>query len=71
MFQGLTDQLFERALSAFGPQFEAISKARAEELTEIKSKIRTSPEEVEAWFDMEIKKVSTINVSDVIDRINK
>jgi len=62
----LTEKLVEGVASAYSSQLAAISRDRKEVLTNIKSKIRTNPDEVEAWFDMEISRVSSIDFSDLL-----
>jgi 3-methyladenine DNA glycosylase AlkD len=62
----LTERLVEGVASAYSSQIEAISKIRADQLAEIKSKIRTNPDEVEAWFDKEIARISKIDLSDLL-----
>ena len=64
-----TERLVEGVASAYSSQIEAISKVRAEQLADIKSKIRTNPDEVEAWFDKEIARIGKIDVSDLFRKI--
>ena len=66
MFDGFVDQLVESALASRKPELEAMAKARAAELESIRSKVRTQPDEVEAWLDREIGKVSSMNISDLV-----
>jgi hypothetical protein len=65
----LTERLVERVTSAYAPQLRTISKTRAEQLGNIKSKIGTNPEEVEARFDKEIARVGAIDVSDILRKL--
>ena len=58
----LTERLVESVTSAYALKLETISKTRAEQLGNIKSKIRTNPEEVEAWFNEEIARLGAIDV---------
>jgi hypothetical protein len=51
------------------PKIEQLSNARVQELTEIKSKIRTSPQEVEQWFDTEIAKIGTMDLSNIFKQL--
>jgi hypothetical protein len=53
------------------PKLEKLAKVRASGLAIIKDKVRTSPEEVEAWFDGEIKKVTNVDAEDLIEKIKK
>jgi len=65
----LTERLVEGVASEYSSQIESISKVRAEKLTGIKSKIRTNPDEVEAWFDKEIARIGEIDLSDLLRNI--
>lgn len=51
------------------PKIENLSNARVQELTEIKSKIRTCPQEVEQWFDSEIAKIGSIDLSNIFKQL--
>lgn len=62
----LTERLVEGVASAYSSQIEAVSKVRVDQLAEIKSKIRTNPDEVEAWFDKEIARIGKIDLSDLL-----
>ncbi len=59
----------QSAASAYMPKLKTIAEERRAELTEIKSKIRTKPEEVEEWFDREILKLGSMNVSDMVSKL--
>jgi len=63
------EKLVESSVSAYMPKLDSIAQERRTELTEIKSKVRRSPEEVEAWFDKEIEKLGNINVSDILSKM--
>jgi len=56
-------------MSGYRPLLKELSKTRVDDLLAVKSKVRTHPEEVEAWFDTEIKKASNIDVSDIMKKI--
>jgi hypothetical protein len=56
-------------MSAYRPRFEEVSKMRVDELVVMKARIRTYPEEVEAWFEKEIAKAGNIDVSDILKKI--
>lgn len=64
-----TEKLLEMAMSGYRPRLEEISKLRVDELAAVKAKVRTHPEEVEAWFDTEITKAGNIDVSDILKKI--
>lgn len=71
--KGMLDKFFEKfletAYSAYKPKLEEMSQMRAKELRQIKEKVRKSPDEVELWFDREIEKVSTVDVSYILDKM--
>jgi hypothetical protein len=52
------------------PKLQNIACTRANELTVMKGKVRTSPVEVEAWFDKEIEKLRNVDLSDLIEKMN-
>ena len=68
----MLDKFFERfietAYSTYKPKLEEMSQIRAKELRVMREKVRTSPEEVELWFDREIEKVCTVDVSHLLDK---
>ena len=63
------EKMLQSAASAYMPQLGSIAESRRQELIEIKSLIRTNPEEVEAWFDKEIEKVGKMDVSDMLGKL--
>ena len=69
MLDKFTEKLMENALSGFRPRLEELSKMRVDELAAVKGKVRTRPEEVEAWFDTEITKASNMDVSNILGKI--
>jgi hypothetical protein len=60
------EKMIESAASSYLPKVEEKAKARREELEQIKSKIRTDPEQVEAWFDQQIQMLSNIDVKQIM-----
>lgn len=66
MMDRFMDRLMESAAAAYMPKLEEMAKARKTELEEMKSKVRASPEEVEAWFDKEIDKLGNMDVKDMM-----
>lgn len=62
----LTEKLVEGVASAYSTQLVSISRDRNKQLAYIKSKIRTNPDEVEAWFDREIARIGAIDFSDLL-----
>ena len=69
MLDKFTERLLENALSSYSRRLYEISKLRVDELASTKDKVRTHPEEVEAWFDTEIAKAGNIDVSDILKKI--
>jgi hypothetical protein len=63
------EKMLQSAASAYMPQLGSIAESRRTELNEIKSLVRTKPEEVEAWFDKEIEKVGKMDVSDMLNKL--
>ena len=63
------EKMLQSAASAYIPQLGSIAESRRAELIEIKSIVRTKPEEVEAWFDKEIDKVGKMDVSDMLNKL--
>ena len=64
------DRLIESTTSAYMPRLKQLAEQRYSELTDMRSKVRTDPEQVEAWFDNEIKKISEIDIKDLISKVN-
>lgn len=69
MLDKFTERLLQNALSGYSPKLHEISKLRVDELASTKAKVRTHPEEVEAWFDTEIAKAGNIDVSEILKKI--
>ena len=69
MLDKFTDKLLENAISGYRPRLEEISKMRVDDLAVTKAKVRTHPEEVEAWFDTEIEKAMNIDFGDILKKI--
>jgi hypothetical protein len=57
MLDKIMDRLMETAANAYMPRIKKVAELRRKELVEMKSKIRSEPNAVEAWFDIEIDKV--------------
>ena len=62
-------KLLQNAAAAYMPKMESIRESRVAELTAIKSKVREEPEIVEKWFDKEINKVTSVNISDMLSNL--
>ena len=70
MLDKFMEKLMESAASAYLPRLEQMAETRRAEMAEIKAKIRTDPEQVEAWFDREIEKLGNVDVKDVMNKVN-
>ena len=66
MLDNFMDKMIESATSAYLPRMEEMAKARKAELEEIKIKVRTNPEQVEAWFDNEIEKLQKMDIKEIM-----
>lgn len=69
MLDKFTEKLMENAMAWYKPRLEELSKVRVDDLAATKSKVRTHPEEVEAWFDAEIAKAGSMDVSDILKKM--
>ena len=57
----MIEKILEKALENngfLGDKIRDLSESRRDELKVMKNKVRTSPDEVEEWFEKEISKVS-------------
>jgi hypothetical protein len=66
MMDKFMERLLESVISAYAPRMEEMARARRAELEEMKAKVKTNPEQVEAWFDKEIEKLNNLNVKDIM-----
>jgi hypothetical protein len=66
MMDKFIDRLMESAASAYMPRLEEMARTRKAELEEMKAKVRTSPDQVEAWFDKEIEKLGNMDVKEIM-----
>lgn len=69
VFDKWMEKMMESAASAYMPKLESIAEERRAELSTMKSKIRSSPEEVELWFDQQIERLGNMNVADMLSRV--
>ena len=69
MIDRFAEKMLENAMSGYRPRLEELSKMRVDDLVAVKGKVRTHPEEVEAWFDTEITKAGNIDVSDILKKL--
>ena len=70
MFNNILERILQNVASQYMPKLQNIACTRANELTVMKGKVRTSPVEVEAWFDKEIEKLRNVDLSDLIEKMN-
>jgi hypothetical protein len=70
MFNNILERILQNVASQYMPKLQNIACTRANELTVMKGKVRTSPVEVEAWFDKEIEKLRNADLSDLIEKMN-
>jgi hypothetical protein len=66
MFDKITEKIIEGNL---GYPISSLSIKRRKELQSIRDKIRNDPEQVEFWFDNEIKKIEDFKVQDLIKSV--
>lgn len=59
----------QSAASAYMPKLETIAEERRAELSTMKSRIRSNPEEVERWFDQQIEKLNCMNFTDMLNKL--
>jgi hypothetical protein len=64
------EKMLQSAASAYMPQLGSMAESRRAELMEMKSNVRSKPEEVEAWFDKEVEKVGKMDVSDILSKLH-
>ena len=66
MMDKFMDKLIESATSAYMPKVEEMAKTRKAELEEVKAKVRTNPEQVEAWLEKEIEKLQNMDIKEIM-----
>ena len=69
MLDKVTEKMLENAMSGYRLRLEEISRMRIDDLAAVKAKVRTHPEEVEAWLDTEIAKAGNLDVSHILKKI--
>jgi vacuolar-type H+-ATPase subunit E/Vma4 len=70
MLENWMEKLMQNAVSAYMPKIESMRESRKAELEALKEAVRSKPEEVEAWFDKELKKLESMNVSDMMSNLH-
>lgn len=63
------EKMMQSAASAYMPKLETIAEERRAELSTMKSRIRSNPEEVERWFDQQIEKLNCMNFTDMLNKL--
>ncbi|MDQ3873177.1 MAG: hypothetical protein M3258_06150 [Thermoproteota archaeon] len=66
MMDKFMDKLIESATSAYMPKVQEMAKTRKAELEEVKAKVRTNPEQVEAWLEKEIEKLQNMDIKEIM-----
>jgi hypothetical protein len=69
MFDNMMEKLMASAAATYMPKLGRITLERKSELEGMRSKVLTDPEEVQAWFEKEIKKLETMNVADMLTHL--
>jgi hypothetical protein len=69
MIDKFVEKLLQSVTSAYMPKFQDIAKTRSNELADMKAKVRTRPEDVEAWFDKEIEKITSVDVNGLMEKM--
>ena len=69
MFDNWMAKMMETAASAYMPKLESIAEERKAELSTMRSKIRSNPEDVERWFDQQIEKLGSMNVAEMLNMV--
>jgi DNA-binding protein H-NS len=71
MIDKFVEKLLQSVTSAYMPKFRDIAQTRSNELADMKAKVRTRPEDVEAWFEKEIEKISNVDVTGLMEKMRK
>ena len=66
MMDKFVDKLIESATTAYMPKVEEMAKTRKAELEGVKAKVRTHPDQVEAWFEKEIQKLQNMDIKEIM-----
>ena len=69
MLDKFMERMLQNVASVYMLKFRDIANTKAHELASMKAKVRTCPEEVEAWFDKEIEKVNNLDITDAIEKM--
>ena len=69
IFDNFMERILVSVASQYIPKLQNITSVRADELTVMKEKILTSPEEVEAWFDKKIERVHNVDMLGLITKL--
>jgi hypothetical protein len=66
MMDRFIDKVMRGAASVYMPKLEAMAEMRKTELEEIRAKVRTHPDQVEGWFDKEIRKLDNVDIESMM-----
>jgi hypothetical protein len=66
MMDRFIERMMESAASAYAPRLQEMARARKAELEEVRAKVRTNPDQVEAWLDREIEKLGNMDVKEIM-----
>ena len=69
MLSRFMEKLLESATTTYLPKFEEMAKTKAIELAAMKEKYSTNPEEVELWFDNELRKISGVDIKNLLGEV--
>jgi pyruvate/2-oxoacid:ferredoxin oxidoreductase beta subunit len=66
MLDKVMEKMIESVTSAYVPKVEEKANARRAELEQMRIKVRTSPDEVEEWFEKEIEKLKNMDIKQIM-----
>jgi hypothetical protein len=66
MLDKMMEKLMTTAATAYVAKLGTLAMDRKAELEGMRSRVFTHPEEVQAWFEKEIKKLETMDVADML-----
>ena len=69
MLDKFMERMLQNVASVYMFKFKDIANTKALELASMKEKVRTCPDEVEAWFDKEIEKVNNLDIAGAIEKM--
>ena len=69
VFDNFMERMLVSVASQYIPKLQNIASVRADELTVMEEKIRSSSEEVEAWLDKKIERVRNVDMLGLINKL--